>query len=175
MTARAQNQEPTESPDSRTVDWGEYSAAVHRWELATGRPAPYPTQPGRHGRPVLAPPFVEWLMGLPPGWTTAENLELPRTAQLRALGNGVMPQQAAHAMTLLLDDLTHLATDEITPARPAPRPTRSATATRARRTRAQAASPRPASPAGGATRPSATSARRRRTGSRTPSSGTAAA
>jgi hypothetical protein len=64
MNARAQNQGPAESPDSRTVDWGEYSAAVHRWELIAGRPAPYPTQPGRHGRLVLAPAFVEWLMGL---------------------------------------------------------------------------------------------------------------
>lgn len=90
------------------VDWGEYAAAVHRWELITGRPAPYPTQPGRHGRPVLAPAFVEWLMGLPPGWVTAGHLDLPRTAQLRALGNGVMPQQAAHALRLLLEDLTHV-------------------------------------------------------------------
>ncbi|VVJ22678.1 DNA-cytosine methyltransferase [Amycolatopsis camponoti] len=90
------------------VEWGEYAAAVHRWELITGRPAPYPTQPGRHGRPVLAPAFVEWLMGLPPGWATADHLDLPRTAQLRALGNGVMPQQAAHALRLLLADLTHL-------------------------------------------------------------------
>ncbi|MGW4826259.1 hypothetical protein ACWEOG_01665 [Amycolatopsis japonica] len=90
------------------VNWGEYSAAVRRWELITGRPVPYPTQPGRHGRPVLAPPFVEWLMGLPPGWATATHLELPRTAQLRALGNGVMPQQAARALRHLLDDLSHL-------------------------------------------------------------------
>ncbi|MFC3454349.1 hypothetical protein [Amycolatopsis speibonae] len=92
----------------RRVEWGEYAAAVHRWELITGRAAPYPTQPGRHGRPVLAPPFVEWLMGLPSGWVTADHLDLPRTAQLRALGNGVMPQQAAHALRLLLEDLTHL-------------------------------------------------------------------
>ncbi|MCR6488319.1 hypothetical protein M8542_36360 [Amycolatopsis sp. OK19-0408] len=90
------------------MDWGEYAAAVHRWELITSHPAPYPTQPGRHGRPVLAPAFVEWLMGLPPGWVTAEHLDLPRTAQLRALGNGVMPQQAAHALRLLLEDLAHL-------------------------------------------------------------------
>ncbi len=57
---------------------------------------------------MLAPPFVEWLMGLPAGWVTAEQLNLPRTAQLRALGNGVMPQQAAHALRLLLDDLAKL-------------------------------------------------------------------
>ncbi len=94
--------------ESMAVDWSEYAAAVHRWELVTGRGAPYPTQPGRHGCPVLAPAFVEWLMGLPPGWATAEHLDLPRTGQLRALGNGVMPQQAAHALRLLLEDLAHL-------------------------------------------------------------------
>jgi DNA (cytosine-5)-methyltransferase 1 len=35
-------------------------------------------------------------MGLPAGWVT--DLALPRTAQLRALGNGVVPQQAEHAL-----------------------------------------------------------------------------
>jgi hypothetical protein len=94
--------------DPPAVDWGEYAAAVHRWEIITGRDAPYPTLPGRHGRPVLAPAFVEWLMGLPPGWATADHLDLPRTAKLRALGNGVVPQQAAHALRLLLKDLTHV-------------------------------------------------------------------
>ncbi|WP_243722992.1 hypothetical protein [Actinomadura sp. 7K507] len=39
------------------------------------------------------------MMGLPDGWVT--DLGLPRTAQLRALGNGVLPQQAAHAMRIL--------------------------------------------------------------------------
>jgi hypothetical protein len=48
-------------------------------------------------------------MGLPPGGVTAEHLDPPRTAQLRALGNGVMPQQAANALRLLLEDLTHVA------------------------------------------------------------------
>ncbi|MFI9452478.1 hypothetical protein [Amycolatopsis sp. NPDC052450] len=107
-TARAPRARRTARGEPGPVDWGEYGAAVHRWELITGCPAPYPTQPGRHGRPVLAPPFVEWLMGLPPGWVTAVHLELPRTAQLRALGNGVMPQQAARALRHLLDDITHL-------------------------------------------------------------------
>jgi DNA (cytosine-5)-methyltransferase 1 len=56
---------------------------------------------------VLAPAFVEWLQGLEPGWVTG--LGLPRTAELRALGNGVVPHQAAHAVALLLTDLaTHL-------------------------------------------------------------------
>ena len=64
-TARAPRARRAARGEPGPVDWGEYAAAVHRWELITGRPAPYPTQPGRHGRPVLAPPFVEWLMGLP--------------------------------------------------------------------------------------------------------------
>jgi DNA (cytosine-5)-methyltransferase 1 len=55
---------------------------------------------------VLAPAFVEWLQGLEPGWVAG--LALPRTAELRALGNGVVPQQAAHAVALLLTDLAAL-------------------------------------------------------------------
>jgi DNA (cytosine-5)-methyltransferase 1 len=88
------------------VDWGVYTPAVRRWERVLGPPAPFPTQPGKHGRPVPAPAFVEWLQGLEPGWIT--DLPLPRTAQLRALGNGVVPQQAAYALALLIADLTAL-------------------------------------------------------------------
>lgn len=93
------------------MGWGDYAAAVWRWEQVLGRPAPFPTQPGRHGRSVLAPAFVEWLQGLQPGWVTG--LGLPRTAELRALGNGVVPQQAAHAVGLLLTDLAALLGDTI--------------------------------------------------------------
>ncbi|MET7398014.1 hypothetical protein ABZS66_31440 [Dactylosporangium sp. NPDC005572] len=57
--------------------WGGYAVAVTRWELLLGRAFPDPSQPGRHGKPILAPPFVEWLMGL--------------------------PQQAAAALCLLID------------------------------------------------------------------------
>jgi len=49
----------------------------------------------------LNPRFVEWMMGLPDGWVTGTDLGLPATAQLRILGNGVVPQQAAHAWNLL--------------------------------------------------------------------------
>jgi hypothetical protein len=80
--------------------WRAYADAVARWEQLMGRPAPEPTQPGTHGKPVLAPPFVEWLMGLPDGWVTG--LGLPRTAALRVLGNGVVVAQAATALRLLL-------------------------------------------------------------------------
>ena len=99
------------APPRGGVRWGVYDPAVRRWEQVLGRAAPFPTQPGQHGRPVLAPTFVEWLQGLEPGWVTG--LPLPRTAQLRALGNGVVPHQAAHAVALLLADLAalHGATD----------------------------------------------------------------
>ncbi|MEV6825567.1 hypothetical protein [Amycolatopsis sp. NPDC051102] len=55
---------------------------------------------------MLSPAFVEWLQGLESGWVT--ELPLPRTAQLRALGNGVVPQQATYAVGLLLADLAEL-------------------------------------------------------------------
>jgi DNA (cytosine-5)-methyltransferase 1 len=87
---------------NRSVNWGEYRAAVRRWERLTGRPAPCPTQTGRTGRPVPTGRFVEWLMGYPDGWVT--DLDLPRTAQLHALGNAVVPAQAVQALTLLLAD-----------------------------------------------------------------------
>ncbi|MGR6320754.1 hypothetical protein Q2K19_22025 [Micromonospora soli] len=82
--------------------WGIYAAAIARWELLTGRPVPAPTQPGRYRKTVLAPPFVEWLMGLPAHWVTDPSFGLPRTAALRVLGNGVVPAQAATALRLLL-------------------------------------------------------------------------
>ncbi|MCC8244992.1 DNA cytosine methyltransferase [Saccharothrix sp. NEAU-S10] len=110
VTAPSPDGGPTDNPTVRSsspsVDWGVYEAAIRRWETVLGRPTPHPTQPGNHRRPVLAPAFVEHLMGLPPGWVT--DLPLPRTAQLRALGNGVVPQQAAHAVSLLLHDLAEL-------------------------------------------------------------------
>lgn len=86
-------------PDAR---WGAYAAAIARWGHATGRPAPAPTGPGRTGQRRLSAEFVEWLMGLPAGHVTAVP-GLTRTQQLRALGNGVVPQQGAAALRLLLD------------------------------------------------------------------------
>ncbi|WDZ91162.1 hypothetical protein [Nocardiopsis sp. HUAS JQ3] len=70
----------------------------------TGRPAPAPTDPtGRGGAHRLAPAFVEWLMGLPDGWVT-DVPGLSRAAQLKALGNGVVWQQAAAALLDLLGE-----------------------------------------------------------------------
>lgn len=45
-------------------------------------------------------------MGLDDGHVT--DLDLPRTAMLRLLGNGVVPQQAAYASALLLGDRAEL-------------------------------------------------------------------
>lgn len=78
--------------------WGTYAPAIARWEQVIGRPAPDPTEPDRSGQPRLSHRFVEWLMGLEPGWVTDL---LPRRPALRVLGNGVVPQQAAHALKLL--------------------------------------------------------------------------
>ncbi|WP_373295561.1 DNA cytosine methyltransferase [Kitasatospora griseola] len=75
--------------------WGPYGPAIARWERAT-RPAPEPTD--ERGR--LAPRFVEWIMGVGEGHVTAVP-GLSRSAQLTALGNGVVPQQASRAMELL--------------------------------------------------------------------------
>ncbi|MEU9481190.1 DNA cytosine methyltransferase [Streptomyces sp. NPDC048191] len=79
----------------RPQTWGPYAAAIARWERIT-RPAPQPTD----GAGRLSPLFVEWMQGLAPGWVTATP-EVGRPAQLAILGNGVVPQQAAHALEIL--------------------------------------------------------------------------
>jgi DNA (cytosine-5)-methyltransferase 1 len=87
---------------STAVAWGPYEAAIRRWEHALGRPAPPPAEPGPGGRPRLSAVFTEWLMGISPGWVTGVP-GIPRTAQLRIIGNGVVPQQAAAALLLLIE------------------------------------------------------------------------
>ena len=86
---------------ARYGTWGEYAPAIHRWGHVLARPAPPPTEPGRTGQPRLSPAFVEWMMGLPAGWVT-DVPGLTRNDQLKALGNGVVPQQATAALALLL-------------------------------------------------------------------------
>jgi DNA (cytosine-5)-methyltransferase 1 len=51
----------------------------------------------------LASRFTEWLMGLDEGYVTG--LGLPRSAELKALGNGVVPQQAEAAIRWLVRHL----------------------------------------------------------------------
>lgn len=77
--------------------FGDYAPAVQQWVKVLGRPAPTPTKPtGRNAAERLSSRFVEWLMGLPAGWVT--DVGLKRTEELKALGNGVVPQQAAAAL-----------------------------------------------------------------------------
>ena len=80
--------------------WGEYEPAIRRWERIAG-PAPAPTELNTRGNPRLSAPFAEWLMGLPAGWVTSPDIGLSRADQLKAIGNGVVPQQAAAALLLL--------------------------------------------------------------------------
>ena len=80
--------------------WGEYEPAIRRWERIVG-PAPAPTELNTRGNPRLSAPFAEWLMGLPAGWVTSPDIGLSRADQLKAIGNGVVPQQAAAALLLL--------------------------------------------------------------------------
>jgi DNA (cytosine-5)-methyltransferase 1 len=79
--------------------FGQWTAAVARHELAFGAPAPEPTVVGARGGRRLSPKFVEWMMGLPAGHVTGT--PIGRNAQLKALGNGVIPAQAAYALGLL--------------------------------------------------------------------------
>jgi DNA (cytosine-5)-methyltransferase 1 len=52
----------------------------------------------------VAPAFVEWMMGLPAGHVTDPAIGIARRAQLKALGNGVVPLQAAAAVRALLGE-----------------------------------------------------------------------
>lgn len=108
-----------------TTDWGPYAPAIHRWECVLGRPAPSPTEPSdawrrmiarrkarKDPRPVgmrgsirpqrrLSPRLTEWMMGVPDGWI-CDTPGVSRNEQLKAAGNGVVPQQAAAALRDML-------------------------------------------------------------------------
>lgn len=93
---------------AREDQWGQYAAAIHRWETVLGRPAPEPTVPStRTGRPQLSPRFTEWMMGLPDGWIT-DTPDVTRNEALRMCGNGVVQQQAEAAIRLLLPIVARL-------------------------------------------------------------------
>jgi DNA (cytosine-5)-methyltransferase 1 len=94
----------TESGKCSGVDWRQYKPAIQRWEHTLGRPAPDPTIMGTSNRHRLNPVFVEWMMGLPEGWVTGHGLSPAQC--LKMLGNGVVPQQAHHAITHLLERTT---------------------------------------------------------------------
>jgi hypothetical protein len=84
------------------ISWGKFEPAIRRWESILGRPAPAPTKPdGKDGAHRLSSEFTEWMMGVPAGWITGVGLS--RNDELKACGNGVVPQQAELAVRMLLE------------------------------------------------------------------------
>lgn len=89
------------------VAWGDYEPAIRRHELSLGRPHPHPVDD--KGR--LDPWFVEWMQMIPEGWVCdlltehrrPREGELSRAQVLKILGNGVVPPQAAYALSILRD------------------------------------------------------------------------
>ena len=81
------------------IGWEDYSVAIREWEGILGRNAPHPLENQRFG--YLSPKFVEWMMGLPENWVTGDDIGLQRSEALHALGNGVVPHQAARAIQIL--------------------------------------------------------------------------
>jgi DNA (cytosine-5)-methyltransferase 1 len=80
--------------------WGKFEPAIRRWEQTIQREAPAPTKPdGKDGNQRLSAEFTEWLMGLPKGWIT--DCDITRKEQLKACGNGVVPQQAKLALEIM--------------------------------------------------------------------------
>lgn len=93
--------EPSRASGGGVGSWKQYELAIRRWEAVTGHVAPAPTNPdGKGNTHRLSARFVEWMMGLPDGHVTS--VGLTRNEQLKALGNGVVPQQAELAVRTLL-------------------------------------------------------------------------
>ena len=95
-------------PSAVSQDFGEYGEAVARHEQTFRHAVPSLTEPGKKGAPRLAARFAEWMMCLPDGWVTDPAIwegmtdTAARSAQLHALGNGVVPPQAYAALSFLL-------------------------------------------------------------------------
>lgn len=81
--------------------WGDSAPAILTWAILTGHAPPPIVGDRQDYRAETTTEFIEWLMGLPPGWVT-EVPSLTRNQQLKALGNGVVPQAAATALNHLL-------------------------------------------------------------------------
>ena len=47
--------------------------------------------------------FIEYMMGLPAGWVT--DVDVSKAQQYKILGNGVVPQQAYHAIKTICDPI----------------------------------------------------------------------
>ena len=85
-------------------NWGDFAPAIALWESVTGRQAPDATlTDGQKGQHRLSARFVEWLMGLPDGWIV--DCDVSRRDAIKMGGNGVVPQQAKYALSILKERL----------------------------------------------------------------------
>lgn len=84
--------------------WGAFAPAIRQHAAVLGREAPPPTEESG-GKARLSPRFVEWMMMLPEGHVTDPRIGISRVEQLKALGNGVVPYQAAAACRLWIEDM----------------------------------------------------------------------
>jgi hypothetical protein len=100
---RNENRYPTLASTVVQASWGKYEPAIRRWEQIINTPAPNATIPdGREGNHRLNPEFAEWLMGIP---GRLDDCDLTRAERLKMAGNGVCPQQAELALTILIERL----------------------------------------------------------------------
>ena len=89
----------------RLGKYKEYGPAIGRWETVLNREVPDDlTYHHENGSVKVSPEFIEWMMGVPPGWVT--DVDLSYTRKLELLGNGVVPQQAERAYAILLERVT---------------------------------------------------------------------
>lgn len=100
--------------------WGDAGMNVHRWSQIMGEPPLIVEEQVSYFeealfgkafpevKPALNPAFAEWMMGLPAGWVT-DVPGLSRAQQLKAIGNGVCPQQAAAALRMMLSTESEMA------------------------------------------------------------------
>jgi hypothetical protein len=104
LPAKAREKGQTVRLTAQVLDkpnWFLFMPAIKRWEKVTGRIAPNASLPdGQKGQERLSSKFTEWLMGLPDGWITGHGLN--RKDEIKMAGNGVVPQQAELALTMLL-------------------------------------------------------------------------
>jgi DNA (cytosine-5)-methyltransferase 1 len=99
--------------DWDTEAWAEYLPAILGWCRKTDMGPPVPVELNSNGNLRIAARFSEWMMGWPAGWVTGmittnrklmnEGL-ISRTAAMRMIGNGVVPQQAIMAIDALMEE-----------------------------------------------------------------------
>lgn len=96
----AQNTGPSSDCTDSYAGWGVYRVVMARWASRLAALAPDPIQGwSRNGYMRYNEDFAEWLMGLPNHYTKVPGVS--RRERMKALGNGVVPQQALLALELL--------------------------------------------------------------------------